>query len=690
MTVSSKAQYMPETQEKDLHESIIMLIKRAVSTYLAQEQIAYDVEQLPIDLRFSAQASFGDYSMPVMPWAAKNRLGRPPLPMAQALVAILQEMRAPAIQEVTATVPGFVNFRLNRADVGRTIMERVLEAGPDFGQSDSGLRTKVIVEHTSINSNKAAHVGHLRNSCIGDTVVRMLRAQGYSAEAENYIDDSGVQVADVVVGFQLLREGLLELPGGNDRIAEESFDYYCSRVYVAVGKAYEAQPELKELRARVLHGIEHAQASEAGPDYAEEAADLSRKIVQAHLKTMGRLNISYDLLTWESAILGAGLWQRTFEMLRDRDLLEKPESGPAAGCWLLPFGDGEAQTNEEKDRMQDKILVRSDGTATYTAKDIANQLWKFGLTDDPAMGVKFDYILWNTQHDGRKLWSMRTPKDSSTSTEAADTARFGHGKRVINVIDVRQSYPQQVVYESLRRLGYSEQADNSKHIAYDVVTLSRATAASLGIDTSDGREFYAMSGRKGIEIKADDLINATIQRMREVRRQDDKPETTDETAAILAASAIRYFMIRFNLQQIIALDMDEVLRANGDTGVYLQYAYARANSILRRLEEADYQVPVELEDLPERLEQSEWELLRHIDVYPRRLAEASEQLAPPLLAAYAYDLAAHFSDFYEHTPPIVKETNEQVKAFRAQLVAATVQTMSNVLRILGFEPLERI
>jgi len=285
---------------------------------------------------------------------------------------------------------------------------------------------------------------------------------------------------------------------------------------------------------------------------------------------------------------------------------------------------------------------------------------------------------------------MRTPRDVSSTAEVAHHTRFGHGRRVINVIDVRQSYPQQVVYESLRRLSYVEQANNSKHIAYDVVTLSRATAASLGVDTSDGREYYAMSGRKGIEIKADDLINATIQRMREVRRQDDKPGTSDETAAVLAASAIRYFMIRFNLQQIIALDMDEVLRANGDTGVYLQYAYARANSILRRLEETGYQPPVQLEDLPEQLEQSEWELLRHIDAYPRRLADASEQLAPPVLAAYAYDLAAHFSDFYEHTPPVVKETDERVKAFRAQLVGATVQTMSNVLRILGFEPLERI
>jgi len=282
---------------------------------------------------------------------------------------------------------------------------------------------------------------------------------------------------------------------------------------------------------------------------------------------------------------------------------------------------------------------------------------------------------------------MLPPQAEVLIEDEPDPKRFGHAKRAINVIDVRQSYPQQIVYESLRRLGFTEQADNSLHIAYEVVTLTAATAARLGVDTSDGREFYAMSGRKGIEIKADDLINAAVARMQEV---ETKRDLSPEAAAILAASAIRYFMIRFNLLHIIALDIDEALRPNGDTGVYLQYAYARANSILRRLQENNYEEPGQLNILPEHLEQSEWELLRHIDAFSRRLAEASEQLAPNMLASYAYDLAAHFSDFYEHTPPILKETNEQVKAFRTMLVRATVQTMDNVLRILGFVPLERI
>jgi len=686
MTKSSKAQQMTKTLAKDIHEYLTTLIKQATRNYLAQEQISFDVDELPIDLRFSVQSSFGDYSMPVMPWAGKNKLGRPPLIIAEPIAELLREMRNPAIEEITVTKPGFLNFRLNRPAMGKAIIERVLEDGADFGHNDVGKGTKVVVEHTAINSNKAAHVGHLRNSCLGDTVVRMLRSQGYHVEAENYIDDTGVQVADVVVGFILLNKGILRLPEGNEQLPGEPFDYYCSRIYVSVGKAYEDQPELLQLRKDVLRAIEHGSEPEVGPDYTLLAAELSHRIVQAHLATMARLNISYDLLIWESAILHAGLWRHTFEMLRDRGVLEKPETGPLAGCWILPFGDGEAQT-EEGERISDKVLVKKDGTATYTAKDIAYQLWKFGLTDDPKIGVQLHFVPWGRQQDGRMLWTMRTPQDDTSVNKEADPLRFGHGQRAINVIDVRQSYPQQVVYESLRRLGYKEQADNSIHLAYEVVTLSAATAARLGVETSDGREFYAMSGRKGIEIKADDLINAAVARMQEV---ETKRELSYETAAVLAASAIRYFMIRYNLQQIIALDIDEVLRPNGDTGVYLQYAYARANSILRRLHVANYEEPEQLDILPEQLEQSEWELLRHIDAFPRRLAEASEQLAPNMLASYTYDLAAHFSDFYEHTPPIVRETDERVKSFRTMLVRATVQTMDNALRILGFVPLERI
>ncbi len=677
MSITSQAEETASMIPGDIYEYLVSLTRQATAAYLAQEGIAVELEQLPINLSFSANASFGDYSIPLMSWASKNKLGRRPMDIAHGLAAILQDMQPVGIAEISVTPPGFLNFRMDRPAVGRNVIERVLDEGAYFGQNDVGTGTKVVVEHTAINSNKAAHVGHLRNSCLGDTLVRMLRSQGYHVEANNYIDDTGVQVADVVVALILMQEGLLELPEGNEQLPGESFDYYCSRLYVAVGRAYERQPELQERRKAMMRAIEHGEEP-----YAQLAADLSHKIVRAHLATMARLNISYDLLTWESAIIGAGLWKRTFEMLRDRGVLEHPEEGLAAGCWIVPFGNSDAQSDEGEQRMSDKILVKSDGTATYTGKDIAYQLWKFGLSDN--LGVEFHFIPWGRQHDGRLLWTMLAREPEEGATEA-DPRRFGHGKRVITVIDVRQSYLQQVVYESLRRLGYVEQADNSVHFAYEVVTLSAATAASLGVDTSDGHESYAMSGRKGIEVKADDLINKAIAKM-----QETKPDLPDETAALLAASAIRYFMIRFNQQQIITLDIDEALRANGDTGVYLQYAYARANSILRKLDESGYSIPDQLETLPTELEQSEWELLRHIDAYPRTLADNARQLAPGALAAYVFDLAAHFSDFYEHTPPILKESDEAIKAFRAQLVRAAVQTMGNALRLMGFVPLERI
>jgi arginyl-tRNA synthetase len=685
MTISKTIQEAAATGPQDLQNHLTQRIREAATRYLAFEGLTIEIEQLPIILGFSAQASFGDYSMPVMPWAKK--LGRSPMVIAEGLATFLREAQNSELAEVTVTKPGFLNFRLNHPASGRSIIERVLANGAQFGQQQSGRGTRVIVEHTNINSNKAAHVGHLRNSSLGDTVVRMLRSQGYEVEANNYIDDTGVQVADVVVGFTLLNQGKLQLPEGNAQQPGEPFDYYCSRVYVAVGKAYDEQPELKELRATILHAIEHGSEPEAGPDYAVLASDLSKQIVQAHLTTMARLNISYDLLTWESAILNAGLWKRTFEVLRDSGVLEKPEAGPAAGCWIVPFGENEGQNSEGDARVSDKILVRSNGTATYTGKDIAYQLWKFGLADDPRIGVAFHFVPWGPPQNGHVLWTMLPPQAQVANREEGDPRHFGHAKRVINVIDVRQSYLQQVVYESLRRLGYTDQAENSIHLAYEVVTLSAATAARLGVDTSDGRDFYPMSGRKGIEIKADDLINTAVKRMQEV---DNKREMSNETAAILAASAIRYFMIRFGLQQVITLDMDEVLRPNGETGVYLQYAHARAHSILRRLKAEGYSAPEHLDNLPEQLEQSEWELLRHIDAYPRRLAEATTQLAPNTLAAYAFDLASHFSDFYEHTGAVVRESDERVKAFRAHLVRATVQAMDNVLRTLGFIPLEEI
>jgi len=679
-----------QVEQVDLIERLTALLRVAAAGYIRDEGLAAEVEALPFDVRPVVQASFGDYGMQLMSWAAKNRLGRPPMQIAEGIAERLRGAQSAIVREVSVAKPGFLNISLDWPSVGREIIARVAAAGDGYGANRTQAGVKVVVEHTAINSNKAAHVGHLRNSCVGDTAARMLRSQGYQVEVQNYIDDTGVQVADVVVGQELLRRGELEVEGGQEQLPGESFDYYCSRVYVAVGKAYEQRPELTELRRSVLHSIEHGGAHEAGQlDYAKLAAELSTAIVHAHLMTMSRLNIYYNLLTWESAIVAAGLWRHTFEMLRDRGILRKPESGPAKGAWILPFGDGDGQS-EAGDHTSDKILVKSDGTATYTGKDIATQLWKFGISDDPSIGVEFHFLPWGQQQNGDELWTMRAQVSANEAKKEAPAARFGHARRVVNVIDVRQSYPQQVVYESLRRLGYVEQAENSRHLAYEVVALSPAAAASLGIDTSDGRASYAMSGRKGIEIKADDLINLAIERLMAPREEGGEPAMSRASAATLAASAIRYFMVRFDLQQIITLDVEQALRPNGDSGVYLQYAHARAQSILRRLGEAGYQAPATLTALPAKLEQSEWDLLRHIDAWPRALAEAAATLEPHRVAAYAFDLATRFNDFYDHTPPVLRESDASVKDYRAALVRATAQTLRNALTTLGMQPLDRL
>ena len=327
---------------QDFITQLTALLKEAVASYIRDEGLSVEVDTLPFDVRPTTQASFGDYAMPAMPWSAKTRLGRPPMVIAEALATRLRAMEHPIIREVTVAAPGFLNIALDRPEVGAEIIARIQEAGDSFGQSRVGAGTKIIIEHTNINSNKAAHVGHLRNSCIGDTVARALRSQGYQVEVENYIDDTGVQVADVVVGFTLLERGELEIEGGPEQLPDESFDYYCSRVYVATGKAYEPALSCWRCAAPSCTASRRAPLPQrANPTYAARAADLSTKIVKAHLGTMSRLNIFYDLLTWESAILNAGLWRRTFEMLRDSGVLRKPDSGPAKDCWILPFGDGE-------------------------------------------------------------------------------------------------------------------------------------------------------------------------------------------------------------------------------------------------------------------------------------------------------------------------------------------------------------
>jgi arginyl-tRNA synthetase len=588
----------------------------------------------------SARPEFGDWSTPA-PLGLARVLRRPPAAIAAELCSHLEAAEVPRVRSWTVTPPGYVNARLEDGTWAAAVLDAATQLD-ETGALDLPPQTtdgKTLVEHTATNPNKAAHIGHLRNACIGDTVARVLRRLGRTVEVNNYIDDTGVQVADVVVGIREL--GIEPRPG-------EPFDQYCSRVYVEVSARYETDPVLVERRREILHEVELGDN-----ETAVFVKEIAQRIVTAHLATMHRFDIAYDLLTWESDIIALGFWRQAFELLRESGAIVLAESGKLAGCWVMPPDDADDDAEDET-----KVLVKSDGIATYTAKDIAYQLWKFGL-----LGRDFHYRPW----DGDPAL-MTT---SSVLDPNAPPAHFGNARRVINVIDARQAYPQRIVQRALRRLHHEREADNSIHLSYEVVALTPEAARELGVEIEEGRESVALSGRRGIEVRADDLLDRAIARLSANARDA-------ASAQVVAAGAVRYYLLKFSLNQIIAFDFDEALRVTGDTGVYLQYAHARAAGVLRRVDPSD--APPEVAG---SLHPAERELLHSIEAYPRVLTETALALSPSLLTTYAFALASAFSDFYEHTPAIVREEDPAVRRFRRALVAATRTTLADALHTLG-------
>ena len=441
-----------------------------------------------------------------------------------------------------------------------------------------------MVEHTAINPNKAAHIGHLRNSVIGDTFVRILRAAGGRVEVQNYIDNTGVQVADVVVGFMHIEQMTLEdvravvesLP------PERPFDYYCWDLYARVGLFYrhgdadaKEDPELLRLRTDTLHAIE------AGDNPTAKLADyVATRIVGLHLDTMERLGIRYDVLPRESEILHF-IWQHAFERIKQTGAIRYESEGRNAGCWVMPM-DTHASTDEHE---ADKVIVRSNGTITYTGKDIAYQLWKLGQLD-----LDFYYRPFRRYEDGHTVWMTTSTPPAEQLESSAGAPHFGGGARVYNVIDSRQSYPQQVVKKGVAAVAPHVGEEASVHLAYEMVALTPAACEELGIELNAddrARPFVEMSGRRGLGVKADDLINrleAGALGETKSRHPELADEETRATAHAVAVGALRYFLLKWTRNSVIAFDFKEALSFEGETGPYCQYAAVRANSIFRKLD----------------------------------------------------------------------------------------------------------
>ncbi len=659
------------------------LRERVLSVLQQLYQIPHDqLPQLPIE--YPPKRELGDLATPVA-FELARRLRKAPRTIAQELAPAIGPIEG--ISRVDAAPNGYLNIYLDRVAFVRSVAlaPALVPGGPSASQTSAG---KTIVEHTAINPNKAAHIGHLRNSALGDTLVRVQRFRGVPVEVQNYIDDTGVQVADVVVGFrELERKDLAEIR----RIADSTrFDYYCWDLYARVTQWYEADRARLKVRAAALHDIEHGQS-----DASLIAQFITDRIVRCHLRTMARLNVDYDLLTWEGHILRLNFWARAFEILKDKGAVYLQTEGKLAGCWVMRIEDDEKASDSEQpasgqddEEDREKVIVRSNGTVTYVGKDIAYQFWKLGL-----LGRDFYYRPFSTRAQGSVLWST-----SDVPTEDGHPS-FGHAAATYNVIDVRQSYLQKLLKQALRTLGYTNQAERAIHFSYEMVALSNASARALGYLAADApddkRGFVDVSGRKGQGVKADDLLDTLISRAEaEVakRNPDFSASEHRRIAETIAVAAVRYFMVKYSRTKIIAFDIDEALAFEGESGPYLQYAVVRAQNIFAKLRDRDgldeaavferlaSAGPAEL--IGEGGSHELWALILEAS----RLDEIVEQVVRTLefsvLAKYAFGLAQMFNGFY-HRYSILNEEQTDARLWRAAGVAYFRAQLTRALDIMG-------
>ncbi len=636
----------------------------------------FDLDLRPDEIPFSfpPKPEMGDAATPLA-FSLAKRLRMPP----PKITAALAETPLTAVREIRAA-GGYLNLFLDR--------ERALEALLQGDLRPKGSPGKVIVEHTNINPNKAAHVGHLRNAVLGDTLVRLLRYLGHRVEIQNYIDDTGVQVADVVVGFRHILQWdlgrVVAAVGGSEGVP---FDVFCWDLYARVAPWYEESDANKGLRHETLHAMETGEG-----EAAEIAGIVAAEMVQCHLKTMERLEIRYDILPHESDILKRGFWTACFEKLRQEGAVEKipaDSEDKNRGCWVMRL----TESKEFKGLSDaDKVIVRSNGTVTYIGKDIAYQSWKFGLLGKDFFYRKFPTPLY-------KVWR------SHWEDSGEEAPSFGGGDRVINVIDVRQSYLQKIVREGLRQMGYGSQADRSIHFAYEMVALSQKAAEEFErsghISLSDedkARPFVEMSGRKGLGIRADVLLDRLEEKAaQEIRTRDADldAESVRDRAHSLAVGALRDYMVKFNKNQIVAFDFDQALAFEGETGPYLQYACVRAENILRKGLEKGEAIPdpenfEELRELVPHLDEAGWALLTLFLRFPAQVKTAAETLDLNLVVRAFHEIAHTFHTYY-HEYPVLKEADPVKRRARLLTVALFARFLREGLdTLLGIPVPERM
>ena len=659
----------------ELQETLRAEVKKT-----ALEQFNIELEQVGTEV--PPKTELGDLAFPIafeLAKRIKQTTGEKqnPRQIAEQLKTALEENESVAKVEVAGA--GYLNVFYERAKFLTESLQKSEIRNP------ASEIERVCVEHTSVNPNKAAHIGHVRNSVLGDTFVRILKANGKRVEIQNYIDNTGVQVADVVVGFIHLRKLNLEQIKELDKQIEIPFDYYCWDLYAEVGKFYAESEENIKLRAETLHELER------GEGEVYEIADyVATRNVEQILHTMERLDIRYDLLPRESEILHLHFWQKAFELMKERGVIRLETTGKNAGCWVMPFESHEG--NEEHDA--DKILVRSNNTVTYTGKDIAYQMWKLGL-----LGLDFNYRLFHTYADGKEVWVT-----TSEPNAAGNVPAFGNSETVYNVIDTRQSYPQEVVKKGVATIFPEKGEAASVHLNYEMVALSPAAAEELGFQLSEDdrkRSFIEMSGRKGLGVKADDLLDRLeANALQEVSTRN--PEMSVDKHKLIAhqiaVGALRYFLLKFTKNTVVVFDFKEALSFEGETGVYCQNAAVRFNSIFKKLEDdalenAQKIIVVESQKVAEILASEIgddiWSTVAMAARLEEAIANAAAATEPSILAKYNFNLSKAMHLFH-HNHRIISEENAVKRAVLIAIADLARRALTDGLQTMGIEVPERM
>jgi arginyl-tRNA synthetase len=589
-----------------------------------------------------AKEGFGDVTCNVAFLAAKQ-LKKKPFDIAKSISENYSKFLDNLVSKVEAHQSGYLNFYANNSKLCEIIVSATQK--DDFGNVDIGKNSRLVVEHTSVNPNKALHIGHVRNVIIGDCISRILKKANYDVKILNYVDDSGLQVADILVGFKNL--GFSEIPP-----AGQKFDQYCGdTVYVKTTEKYVQDKNLEQIRNAMLKELEDSTS-----DTAKFAKKITNKVLEGQLDTCWRLGATYDCLNFESEIVHSKLWPQIFEKLKEMNLIKYEKEGKNKGCWVIP-SEGE----------EDKVLVRSNDTATYVAKDIPYAAWKLGIVNDP-----FYYKKYTTQKNGKTMWQTTLEKTNEPKQNfSADT--------VITVIDSRQARLQNIITKLISKL--ASEKKSYIHLSYESVTLSSDTANALGMDT--GGKSTQMSGRKGLYVNADSILEMlqtkTLDETK--KRNPDLPDDLlRKTASKVAVATLRYEMIKQDLDKIITFDSAKSLSLEGDTASYIQYAYARAMRIAEKSNtKPNFDAKYEL-----LVDPYETSLAKAIGKFDLQVQDAANNLSPKVIAKYCYFLAVTFSSFYEHVRVLDIKDSDLLNA-RLCLVHSFMSCLDKALGLLGIE-----